>query len=83
MEVEPARGAELAEPLRLLEEFLRDGELVPESFARRLREAVETGEFEVLAARAEGRVVGVAVLAYRLSISAGGLFASVDRKSVV
>ena len=78
MEVEPARGAELAEPLRLLEEFLRDGELVPESFARRLREAVETGEFEVLAARAEGRVVGVAVLAYRLSISAGGLFASVE-----
>ena len=78
MEVEPARGAELAEPLRLLEEFLRDGELVPESFARRLREAVEAGEFEVLAARAEGRVVGVAVLAYRLSISAGGLFASVE-----
>jgi GNAT superfamily N-acetyltransferase len=78
VEVEPARGAELAEPLRLLEEFLRDGELVPESFARRLREAVETGEFEVLAARAEGRVVGVAVLAYRLSISAGGLFASVE-----
>jgi GNAT superfamily N-acetyltransferase len=78
VEVEPARGAELAEPLRLLEEFLRDGELVPESFARRLREAVEAGEFEVLAARAEGRVVGVAVLAYRLSISAGGLFASVE-----
>ena len=78
MEVEPARGAELAEPLRLLEEFLRDGEPVPESFVRRLREAVEAGELEVLAARAEGRVVGVAVLAYRPSISAGGLFASVE-----
>ena len=78
MEVEPARGAELAEPLRLLEEFLRDGERVPESFAWRLREAVKAGELEVLAARAEGRVVGVAVLAYRLSISAGGLFASVE-----
>jgi GNAT superfamily N-acetyltransferase len=78
VEVEPARGAELAEPLRLLEEFLRDGERVPESFAWRLREAVKAGELEVLAARAEGRVVGVAVLAYRLSISAGGLFASVE-----
>jgi GNAT superfamily N-acetyltransferase len=78
VEVEPARGEELAEPLRLLEEFLRDGEPVAESFAWRLREAVEAGEFEVLAARAEGRVVGVAVLAYRLSISAAGLFASVE-----
>jgi GNAT superfamily N-acetyltransferase len=78
VEVEPARGAGLAEPLRLLEEFLRDGEPEPESFARRLRESVEAGELEVLAARAEGRVVGVAVLAYRLSISAGGLFASVE-----
>lgn len=78
MEVEPARGAELAEPLRLLEEFLRGGEPVPESFARRLREAVDRGDLEVLAARAEGRVVGVAVLAYRLSVSAAGLFASVE-----
>jgi GNAT superfamily N-acetyltransferase len=78
VKVEPERGAGLAEPLRLLEEFLRDGEPEPESFARRLRESVEAGELEVLAARAEGRVVGVAVLAYRLSISAGGLFASVE-----
>jgi GNAT superfamily N-acetyltransferase len=76
--VEPARGAELAEPLKLLEEFLRDGEPVPESFARRLREGVERGDLEVLAARAEGRVVAVAVLAYRLSISAAGLFASIE-----
>jgi GNAT superfamily N-acetyltransferase len=64
--------------LRLLEGFLREGEPVPESFARRLRQAVEAGELEVLAARAEGRMVGVAVLAYRISISAGGLFASVE-----
>jgi GNAT superfamily N-acetyltransferase len=78
VEVEPARGAELAEPLRLLAEFLRDGEPVPEGFSRRLRGAVEAGELEVLAARAEGRVVGVAVLAYRPSISAGRLFASVE-----
>jgi GNAT superfamily N-acetyltransferase len=78
VEVEPARGAELAEPLRLLAEFLRDGEPVPENLSRRLRGAVEAGELEVLAARAEGRVVGVAVLAYRPSISAGRLFASVE-----
>ena len=32
----------------------------------------------MLAARAEGRVVGVAVLAYRLSISAAGPFASIE-----
>jgi GNAT superfamily N-acetyltransferase len=76
--VEPARGAELAEPLKLLEEFLRDGEPVPESFARWLREGVESGDLEMLAARAEGRVVGVAVLAYRLSISAAGPFASIE-----
>jgi GNAT superfamily N-acetyltransferase len=51
---------------------------VPEDFAETLREAAETGAVEVLAARAEGRVVGVAVLAYRLSISAAGLFASIE-----
>ena len=78
MRVEPVRGAELTEPLSLLEEFLRDGEPVPEDFARRLRESVEVGDLEVLAARAEGRVVGVAVLAYRLSNSAAGLFASIE-----
>jgi GNAT superfamily N-acetyltransferase len=78
VKVEPARGAELAEPLKLLENFLRDGEPVPEDFAHQLREAVERGDLEVLAARAEGRVVGVAVLAYRLSISAAGLFASIE-----
>jgi GNAT superfamily N-acetyltransferase len=76
--VQPVRGAELAEPLSLLEKFLRDGEPVPEEFTRRLREAVERGDLDVLAARAEGRVVGVAVLAYRPSISAAGLFASIE-----
>ena len=77
-EVTPVRGTELGEPLRLLEEALRDGDPVPENFARRLREAVERGELEVLAARTEGRVVGVAVLAYRPSISAAGSFASIE-----
>ena len=78
IEVSPIYGAGLAEPLRLLEESLRDGEPVPDAFAQGLREAVETGDLEVLAARAEGRVVGVVLLAYRLSVSAAGLFASIE-----
>jgi GNAT superfamily N-acetyltransferase len=76
--VSPVYGAELAEPIQLLVEFLRGGEPVPDDFVGALHKAVEAGELEVLAARAEGRVVGVAVLAYRLSISAAGLFASIE-----
>jgi GNAT superfamily N-acetyltransferase len=78
IEVKPASGVGLAEPLRLLEEFLREGEPVPADFVWRLRNAVEAGELEVLEARAAGRVVGVAVLSYRLSVSAAGPFASVE-----
>jgi GNAT superfamily N-acetyltransferase len=78
VEVAPVRGTGLTEPLRLLEGFLRDGEPVPEGFAEALRAAVERGVVEVLAAREEGRVVGVAVLAYRLSASAAGPFASIE-----
>ena len=78
IEVTPIYGAGLAEPVRLLEESLREGEPVPEDFAETLRRAVETGELELLAARAEGRVVGVVLLAYRLSVSAAGLFASIE-----
>jgi GNAT superfamily N-acetyltransferase len=78
IEVSQTYGSELAEPVQLLEESLRSGEPVPDEFAEALSEAVETGELEVLAARAEGRVVGVAVLAYRLSISVAGLFASIE-----
>ena len=78
IEVAAVHGAELVEPVQLLEEALRGGEPVPDKFMAALREAVEAGELEVLTARAEGRVVGVAVLAYRLSISAAGLFASIE-----
>jgi GNAT superfamily N-acetyltransferase len=78
IEASPTYGAELAEPVKLLEEFLRSGEPVPDNFQKAFCEAVEAGELEVLAARAEGRVAGVAVLAYRLSISAAGLFASIE-----
>lgn len=78
VEVRSVRGTDLAEPLQLLEASLRDGEPVSEDFARRLREAIDRGEFEVLAAHVEDSVVGVAVLAYRLSVSADALFASIE-----
>jgi GNAT superfamily N-acetyltransferase len=78
IEVASVHGAELVEPVKLLEESLRNGDPVSDDFAKTLREAVEAGALEVLAARAEGRVVGVAVLAYRLSISAAGPFVSIE-----
>ena len=78
IEASPVHGAELVEPLKLLEESLRGGEPVPADFAKALQEAVEAGALEVLAARTEGHVVGVAVLAYRLSISATGPFVSIE-----
>lgn len=77
-QVEVALPTGLSEPLALLEEALRDGDPVPEDFADRLRKAVEAGDVEVLAARAEDQLLGVALLAYRLNVSAGGLFASVE-----
>jgi ribosomal protein S18 acetylase RimI-like enzyme len=76
IEVTPAR--DLAEPLSLLEASLRDGEPVPEAFAGRLRKSVETGDIDVLAARSEDQILGVAVLAYRPNIPAGALFASIE-----
>jgi GNAT superfamily N-acetyltransferase len=76
--VEVALPTGLAEPLALLEEALRDGDPVPEDFADRLRKAVEAGDVEVLAARGEDQILGVALLAYRLNVSAGGIFASVE-----
>jgi aminoglycoside 6'-N-acetyltransferase I len=78
IEAFPVRGADLVEPVKLLEESLRTGEPLPAGFANTLREAVDEGALEVLAARAEGKVVGVAVLAYRLSVSAAGPFASIE-----
>jgi len=76
IEVTPA--PDLAEPLSLLEASLRDGEPLPEAFAEKMRESVETGDIDVLAARSEGQILGVAVLAYRPSIPAGALFASIE-----
>ena len=78
IEVSSVHGADLVEPVKLLEESLRNGDPVSDDFAKTLREAVEAGALEVLAARAGGHVVGVAVLAYRLSISAAGPFVSIE-----
>ncbi|CAA9423365.1 MAG: Histone acetyltransferase HPA2 and related acetyltransferases [uncultured Rubrobacteraceae bacterium] len=80
IEARPVAPDELAEPLSLLEEFLRKGEPVPPLLAGRVARAVETGDIEVLAARTEPNVrpVGVAVLAFRPSVSAGALFASIE-----
>ena len=78
IEVSPVPTADLREPLRLLEEWLRDGEPVPNAFAAELRRHVEAGGIEVLAARLEGRVVGVLVLAFRPNVSLGEPFASIE-----
>jgi GNAT superfamily N-acetyltransferase len=76
--IEVVSAPDLAEPLSLLEESLRDGEPVPEAFAIRLRKSIETGDIEVLAARTKDRTLGVAILAYLLNISAGSLFTSIE-----
>jgi GNAT superfamily N-acetyltransferase len=76
VEVVPASG--LAEPLALLEEALRDGRPAPADFAERLRRSIEAEDMEILAARTEERILGVAVLAYRPNVSAGALFASIE-----
>ncbi len=78
VQVAPVPATCLAEPLALLDEALREGEPVPEDFVDRLRKVVEAGDVEVLAARSEDQILGVVVLAYRLNVSAGGLFASIE-----
>jgi GNAT superfamily N-acetyltransferase len=78
VEVAPVPTTGLAGPLALLGEALRDGVPVPEDFVDQVRKAVQAGDIEVLAARAEDQIVGVALLAYRLNVSAGGLFASIE-----
>jgi GNAT superfamily N-acetyltransferase len=78
IEVSPVPAAALGDPLRFLEEWLRNGEPVPDAFAAELRRCVEAGDVEILAARLEGRVVGVLVLAFRPNVSLGAPFASVE-----
>ena len=78
VQVTPVPATELAGALELLGESLRGGEPLPGAFAERLRDAVMAGDLEVLAAWGEGRMFGVAVLAYRLNVSCAGLFASIE-----
>ena len=80
IEVRPAAPDELAEPLTLLEVFLRIGEPVPLPFVQQLKVAVERGDLEVLVARAQPGVelVGVAVVAFRPNLSAGAPFGSIE-----
>lgn len=65
-------------PLQLLEEALRGGHPVSNDFEEQLGQAVETGDLDVLAAWKDSGVVGVAVISYRLNVSAGGRFASIE-----
>jgi GNAT superfamily N-acetyltransferase len=76
--VSPVPATDLGEPLRLLEEWLRDGEPVPGPFVEGLKRLVEARVLEVLAARVEGRVAGVLLLAFRPSVSLGAPFASIE-----
>ena len=78
VEVRTSAPVELSEPLSLLEGALRNGEAVPPLFAGQLARAVERGDLELLAAWADGRPVGVTVLAFRPSISLGATFASIE-----
>ena len=78
IEVRPVGPDELAEPLSLLEESLRNREPVPPLFVEQIARAVERGDLELLAAWVDGRVVGVIVLAFRPSISLGAHFASIE-----
>ena len=78
MGVERVLTAAPGEALMFLEETLRDGRPVSEGFAAELRAAMERGHTEILVARLDGCVVGVVMLDFRLNISAGRLFASVE-----
>jgi GNAT superfamily N-acetyltransferase len=68
--VEVNSETSLTEPLALLEESLRDGKPVSRDFANRLRKSIQAGNVEV--------IVGVLLLAYRLNVSAGAHFASIE-----
>ena len=83
VEVEEVPASKLRGSLRLLEDWLRDGEPTPDGFVRRLRASVEAGDADVLEARQGEDAVGVAVVARRLSVALGGRFASVEDLYVV
>lgn len=76
-------GPNLREPLRLLEEWLRDGEPVPDELVRHIQRRIEAGDLEMLTARIDDRMAGVLVLAFRPNVSLGATFASVEDLYVV
>jgi GNAT superfamily N-acetyltransferase len=78
VEVAPVPATGLAGPLALLSEALRDGDPVPEDVVHHLRKAVEAGDVEVLVAGTKEWIAGVVILAYRLNVSLGGQFASIE-----
>lgn len=78
LRVELAAGDGLDAPIRLLADSLREGEPLSETFLAGFRDRVERGDFEVIIAYEDGAIIGVAVVSYRLSVSAGSLFASVE-----
>ena len=83
VEVSRVAVPHLREPLRLLEEWLRDGGPIPEGFIAGIQSCVETGDLEVLAAHRGNHTVGVLVLAFRPSVALGGFFASIEDLYVV
>lgn len=78
VEVRLVAGRDLAGALKLLEQSSRDGEPLSSGFAALLREEVEQGGIELLDARLNESMAGVAFLAFRPSISAGDYFASIE-----
>ena len=78
IEVRSVAPENLAKPLSLLEESLRNGQPVPPLFAEQLTQAVEKGDLELLAVWVNGGIVGVTVLAFRSSISLGAPFVSIE-----
>lgn len=78
VEVRCVAGPDLDESLKLLEKFIRDGERAPPDFAGLFRKELEIGNIEVLTAYLGGSALGVAVLAFRPSVSVGGCFVSVE-----
>jgi len=71
-------GGDLARPLGFLVGLYGRTKPPPPAFVERFADAVERGDLEVIEAHVSGRPVGVAVLAFRPSVSLGATFASVE-----
>jgi GNAT superfamily N-acetyltransferase len=77
-------AGEIEEALDLLRSSLYGEAPLPKPFCTRMREEVEAGRMEVIAAYDGGGIpLGAATVHYRPSISAGTLFASIEDLYVV